>query len=64
MIYTGPKFLSAPSAPMAVTLGSRSQNFINDKVFVEVFKTALFPNLITDLIQLWFDENFAQCNSS
>ena len=25
------------------------------KVFVKVFKTSLFPNLITDLIHLWYD---------
>ena len=27
------------------------------KVFVKVFKTSLFPNLITDLIHLWYDDN-------
>ena len=25
------------------------------EVFVKVFKTSLFPNLITDLIHLWYD---------
>ena len=64
MIYTGPKFLSSLSALMTVTLGSRSKikNFRNVKVFVKVFKTSLFPNLNTELIHFWFDENFAQCN--
>ena len=28
----------------------------NVKVFVNVFKTSLFPNLITDLIHLWYDD--------
>ena len=57
MIYIGPKFLSAPSALMTVTLGSRSHtsNFKNVKVFVYVFKTLLFLNLITE-IHLSFDE--------
>ena len=30
----------------------------NVKVFVKVFKTALFPNLITDLIHLWYDDTY------
>ena len=55
MIDTGQKFLSAPSALMTVTLRSGSQTWnLNVKVFVEVFKTSLFPNLITDLIHLWY----------
>ena len=64
MIYIGPKFLSAPSALMTVTLGSRphTKNFKNVKVFVYVFKTLLFPNLIVKLIRLWFDEYFAHWN--
>ena len=64
MIDTGQKFLSAPLALVTVSLESRSHtwNFKNDKVFVYVFKTSLFPNLITKLIHLWFDEYFAHCN--
>ena len=27
-------------------------------VFVKVFKTSLFPNLITDLIHLWYDDTY------
>ena len=57
MIDTGQKFLSAPSALMTVTLRSRSQN-LNVKVFVKVFKTSLFPNLITDLIHLLYDDTY------
>ena len=30
----------------------------NVKVFVKVFKTSLFPNLITDLIHLWYDDTY------
>ena len=57
MIDTGQQYLSAPSALMTVTLRSRSQN-LNVKVFVKVFKTSLFPNLITDLIHLWCDDTY------
>ena len=38
----------------------------NVNVFIKGFKTSLFPNLITDLIHLWYDhgyilaQNFAQ----
>ena len=28
------------------------------EVFVKVFKTSLFPNLVTDLIHLWFDDTY------
>ena len=40
-------------AELVLALASGS---INVKVFVKVFKTSLFPNLITDLIQLWYDD--------
>ena len=66
MIDTGQRFLSASSALMTMTLRSRSQTWnLNVKVFVKVFKTSLFPNLTTDLINLWYDDtylvqNFAQ----
>ena len=30
----------------------------NVKVFVKVFKTSLFPNLIIDLIHLWYDDTY------
>ena len=53
MIDTGQNFLSAPSALMTVTLRSRPQN-----LNVKVFKTLLFPNLITDLIHLWYDDTY------
>ena len=63
MIYTGPKFLPVPSALMTVTLG-RGHRLRILKMFEFSFKLikTLFSNLITDLIHLWFDENFAQCN--
>ena len=56
MINTGQKFLSAL---MAVTLRSRSQTYnLNVKVLVKVFKTSLFLNLTTNLIQLWDDDTY------
>ena len=59
MIDTGQQFLSAPSALMTVTLRSRSQTSnLNVKVFFKVFKTSLFPNLITGLIHLWYDDTY------
>ena len=40
-------------------LRSRSQTEnLNVKVFVKGFKTLLFPNLITDLIHLWYDNAY------
>ena len=40
---------------LALALSSASTNV---KVFVKVFKTSLFPNLITDLIHLWYDDTY------
>ena len=57
MIDTGQKFLSAQSAFKTLTLRLRTQN-LNVKVFVKVFKTSLFPDLITDLIHLWYDDTY------
>ena len=57
MIDTGQNILSAPSALMTMTLRSTSQN-LNVNVFVKVFKTSLFPNLITDFIHLSFDDTY------
>ena len=39
----------------ALALASTSTNV---KVFVKVFKTSLFPKLITDLIHLWYDDTY------
>ena len=30
----------------------------NVKVFVKVFKTSLFPNLVTDLLHLWYHDTY------
>ena len=38
----------------AIVLPSASAS-PNVKVFVKVYKISLFPNLITDLIHLWYD---------
>ena len=51
------KVFISTSALMTVTLTSRSQN-LNVKVFLEVFKTSLLPNLITSFIHLWFDDKY------
>ena len=40
---------------LAFVLASASTNV---KVFVKVFKTSLFPNLITDLIHLWYGDTY------
>ena len=40
---------------LALALASASTNV---KVFVKVFKTSLFPNLITDLIHLWYADTY------
>ena len=56
---TGQTFLSAPSALMTVTLRSRLQTLdLNAKAFEKVFKTSLFPNLTTNLIFLWYGDNY------
>ena len=39
----------------ALALASASTNV---KVFVKVFKTSFFPNLITDLIHLWYGDTY------
>ena len=41
--------------PPALALASATTNV---KVFVKVFKTSLFPNLITDLIHLCYDDTY------
>ena len=41
--------------PPALALELASTNV---KVFVKVFKTSLFPNLITYLIRLWYDDTY------
>ena len=46
---------AAVAAALALTLALASTNV---KVFVKVFKTSLFPNLITDLIHLWCDDTY------
>ena len=45
-----------PSAvALMLSLASASTNV---KVFVKVFKTSLFPILITDLLHLWYDDTY------
>ena len=57
MLDTGQNILSAPSALMTVRLTSQTYD-LNVKVFVKVFKTLLFPNLITYFIHVSFDDTY------
>ena len=41
--------------PSVSALGSE---YTNVKVFVKVFKTSCFPNLISVLIHLWYDDTY------
>ena len=52
-------FISSPEqrSRRAIVLPSASAS-TNVKVFIKVFKTSLFPNLITDLIHLWYDDAY------
>ena len=43
--------------PTASTLASTSES-TNIKVFTKIFKTSLFPNIITNLIHLWYDSTY------
>ena len=45
----------AIALPSVLALASASTNV---KVFVKVFKTSKFSNLITDLIHLWYDDTY------
>ena len=46
-----------PSAS-ALALAASASASTNVKVFVKVFKTSLFPNPITDLIHLWYNDTY------
>ena len=52
-IQEEPLYYGTPA--LALALASASTNV---RVFVKVFKTSLFPNLITDLIHLWYDDTY------
>ena len=56
-------FISSPEqrSRRAIVLPSASASAsasTNVKVFVKVFKTSLFPNLIIDFIHLWYDDTY------
>ena len=59
MIFSSPEQRSGRAIVLhpasALALASASTNV---KVFVKVFKTSLFPNLITDLIHLWYGDTY------
>ena len=52
---SGRAIVLPPALALALALVLASTNV---KVFVKVFKTSLFPNLITDLIHLWYDDTY------
>ena len=52
---SGRAIILSPASALALALASASTNV---KVFVKVFKTSLFPNLIIDLIHLWYDDTY------
>ena len=61
MIFSSPEQRSRRAIVLPLASASASAlalAFTNVKVFVEVFKTSLFPNLITDLIHLWNDDTY------
>ena len=51
--HSGRAIVLPPASGLALALAST-----NVKIFVKVFKTSLFPNLITDLIHLWYDDTY------
>ena len=52
---SGRAIVLPPASALALASASESTNV---KVFVKVFKTSLFHNLITDLIHLWYDDTY------
>ena len=57
LIFSSPEQRSRRAIVLtsAAALASASRNV---EVFIKVFKTSLFPNLITDLIHLWYDDTY------
>ena len=54
---SGRAIVLPPASALALALASASAS-TNVEVFIKVFKTSLFPNLITDLIHLWYDDTY------
>ena len=54
-LFSSPEQCSGRAIILPPALASASTNV---KVFVKVFKTSLFPNLIIDLIHLWCDDTY------
>ena len=46
---------ASAAAALALALVFASTNV---NVFIKVFKPSLFPNLITDLLHLWYDDTY------
>ena len=54
--YWSKVFISTHNCDLEVNV--TDLEFRGVKVFVKVFKTSIFPNLITDLIHLWYDDTY------
>ena len=54
---SGKAIVLTPALALALVLALASAS-TNINVFVKVFKTSLFPNLITDLIHFWYDDTY------
>ena len=57
-VFSSPEQLSRRAIVLPPALAALALASTNVKVFVKVFKTSLFPNLITDLIHLWCDDKY------
>ena len=53
ILFSSPEQCSQRAIVLPLALAST-----NVKVFVKVFKSSLFPNLITDFIHLWYDDTY------
>ena len=60
MINTGLKFLSMTLPPLPMTLRSRSLTWsFHVKVHAfKVYKISLHPNLMLDLVNIWYDDRY------
>ena len=58
-VFSSPEQCSRRAVVLLLALAlALASAYTNVKVFVKVFKTSLFPNLITDLIHLWYDDTY------
>ena len=57
MIGIGPKIYTVPSPTPYMALRSRSRTSML-KFYVKVFRTSLFPNIMMDLVHVWYDGRY------